>query len=87
MIIRYLTIFPGFIICALLFCISIILLIVKRKTLQRFIRIIFIIVAIISFGFICLVIVFEIVNSVAIIGGADGPTAIYVNELNNKIMK
>ena len=76
----------GLIINILVFCISIILLIIKRKTLKMPCKIIFTTLAIISISFIGISIYFSIAfgryHSIAAIGGSDGPTAIVINESN-----
>jgi energy-coupling factor transporter transmembrane protein EcfT len=81
------TSYPGLIISILIFCISIVLLIIKRKTLKNMVKVIFLILAIISAFLIGISIYFSIAfgrnSSMGIIGGADGPTAIYITGKND----
>jgi hypothetical protein len=74
--------YAGLIIfCVLVFCISIIVLIIKWKVLNK-LKIIFMIFVFLSAFFIGVTIYLSIgmITSVAIIGGSDGPTAVYLHE-------
>jgi len=77
----------GLTICVLIFCFSIIMLIIKRKTLKHFMKIVFLLLATISIILISISIYSAIAfgrhHSIAIIGGADGPTAIYISDSND----
>jgi energy-coupling factor transporter transmembrane protein EcfT len=86
--------YPGLIASILIFCVSVVVLIIKRKTLKNIVKIILLILAIISAFLIIfsvyLSFIFENSHSAVIIGGADGPTAIYIsgaNENNGKQLK
>jgi len=80
--------YTGLIIWVLIFCISIIILIIKRKTSKHLIKIVFTLLAIISIILISISIYSAIAfgrhHSIAIIGGSDGPTAIYINGSNDR---
>ena len=71
----------------LIFCISNIILILKWKALINIVKIAFVIFSVISVLFICnsfyLSTVFGKISSIGIIGGSDGPTAVYISETNN----
>jgi energy-coupling factor transporter transmembrane protein EcfT len=79
--------YPGLAICVIIFCISIIILIIKRKKLKIFTKTIFTLLMIISIIFIGIkiysAIAFGKYHSMAIMGGSDGPTAIYMTYTNN----
>ena len=76
--------YSGLIISILFFCVSVIVLIIKRKKIKKAIRISLLILAIISALLIGISVylgfVFGRPHSVGIIGGSDGPTVIYLNE-------
>ena len=56
----FLTSYFGLIIFSLIFCVSLILLLVKRRTLKKRIKIVFLIFVIISFAFVCFSVVLAV---------------------------
>ena len=74
--------YPGLIISILIFCVSTIVLIIKRKKINNVIKILLLILSIISAFLVGMSVylgyVFGRPHSVAIIGGSDGPTTIYL---------
>jgi energy-coupling factor transporter transmembrane protein EcfT len=81
--------YPGLIISILIFCVSVIVLFIKRKKISNIIKIVLLLLIIILaflIGFsIWLSFSFGRPHSVAVIGGADGPTAVFITESNNTI--
>jgi glucan phosphoethanolaminetransferase (alkaline phosphatase superfamily) len=81
-ILALLTSYFGLAIFGLIFCISLVLLLVKRKTMKKRMKILLIVLAVISFAFVSfsvfLSVSFGSNHSIGIIGGSDGPTSIYI---------
>jgi len=78
--------YTGLIINALVFCISIFILVIKRKTLKHLIKIVVILLAVISLIFIGISIYlycFWWHHSKAVIGDSDVPMAIYITDSND----
>ena len=59
-ILAFLTSYIGLIILGLIFCASLILLLVKRRTLKKWMKIVLLIVIIISFAFVCFSVVLAV---------------------------
>ena len=59
-ILAFLTSYFGLIIFSLIFCVSLILLLVKRRTLKKWMKIALLILAIISFAFVCFSVVLAV---------------------------
>ncbi|MDR1803253.1 MAG: hypothetical protein LBQ94_06550 [Treponema sp.] len=66
-ILAFLTSYLGLIILSLIFCASLILLLVKRRTLKKWMKIVLVIFIIISFAFVC----FSVVLAVLLEGGVN----------------
>ena len=83
--------YPGLIVSILVFCVSVVVLIIKRKKMNNTIKVLLLILAIISAFLIGISVYLSFMfgrpHSVAIIGGSDGPTAIYLSESNDNIGK
>ena len=81
--------YPGLIVSVLIFCVSVIVLISKRKKINHVIKIILAALAIISVFLIGISVylgfVFGRPHSVGIIGGSDGPTLIYISGSKSSI--
>ena len=59
-ILAFLTSYLGLIILSLIFCASLILLLVKRRTLKKWMKIVLVILTIVAFAFVCFSVVLAV---------------------------